>query len=271
MATVSIVGAGKAGRTLGKLLRRAGYTIEFVVTAHPRSAKEAVTFIGSGRASTRLETPSDINILAVPDGEIENAARRTRFHKGQVVLHLCGNYSSEILGSARPAWIGSMHPLKSFAKPEIAAKTFAGTTCAYEGDPAAERVMKSMIQKIQGMPLKVRAGRKPLYHAAAVFAANYVLTVMDMAFELFRESGITDPGPLLKLARGTLDNIERIGTRKALTGPIQRGDRRTIDMHLAALKKHGRAFDRLYALLGLHTARIAGNRKSAAALIRGLR
>lgn len=271
MATVSIVGAGKAGRTLGRLLRQAGYRIDSIVTAHPRTAREAARFIGGGRPATSLEAASDINILAVPDGEIEKAAHRTSFKKGQVVFHLCGTYSSSILRAARPAWIGSMHPLKSFAEPELAAKSFRGTTCAYEGDPQAERVLRTLIRKIGGIPRRVKGGRKPLYHAAAVFASNYVLTLIDVALRLMRESGIDDPAPILKLARGTLDNIEKIGAKKALTGPIQRGDRATLESHLLALRAFGREYERLYRLLGLHTARLAGNRMSAAALLRGMR
>jgi predicted short-subunit dehydrogenase-like oxidoreductase (DUF2520 family) len=257
MVTVSIIGAGKAGRALGRLLRRAGYSIESVVTSRERTAKEAVRFIGAGQAATRLDTPSDINVLAVPDGEIERAARATRFERGQVVFHLCGNFSSAILQSARPASIGSVHPLKSFANPALAADSFAGTTCAYEGDPRAERALKRLIEKIGGVPMRVRGAQKPLYHAAAVFASNYVLTMLDVAQELFRAGGIADPAPLLKLARGTLDNIEKLGTAKALTGPIQRGDRRTLETHIEAITRYNRELAELYKRIGLRTARLA--------------
>lgn len=258
MTTVSIVGAGKAGRALGRLLRRSGYTIQTVVTAHARTAREAVRFIGAGRPSTRLEQSSDINLLAVPDGEIERASRSTRFKRGQVVLHLCGSYSSSILRAARPASLGSMHPLKSFANPALAAKSFAGTTCAFEGDARAERAIRTLIRKVGGVPRRVRGARKPLYHAAAVFASNYVLTLVDVALELMRESGIRDAAPVLQLARGTLNNIEAIGTKRALTGPIERGDRRTIAAHQAALRAYGRDIAELYDAVGPRTAKIAG-------------
>jgi predicted short-subunit dehydrogenase-like oxidoreductase (DUF2520 family) len=73
------------------------------------------------------------------------------------------------------------------------------------------------------------------------------------------------------MARGTLANIEKLGTKGALTGPIQRGDRATIEAHVAALRKFDRSLAKLYGLIGLHTARIAGNKRSAAALLRALR
>lgn len=257
MVGVSIVGAGKAGRTLGRLLRRAGFRIESVVTAHARTAREAVRFIGAGCPSTSLEIPSAINVLSVPDAEIERAARRTEFGRGQVVFHLCGNFSSDILWGARPASIGSMHPLKSFAEPELAARTFAGTACVFEGDARARRILRGLIRKIGGVPLVVRGRFKPLYHAAAVFASNYVLTLVDVALELMRAGGIRHAWPALKLARGTLDNIERLGTRRALTGPIQRGDTRTLRAHLKALRSYDPELAGMYAALGRRTARLA--------------
>jgi predicted short-subunit dehydrogenase-like oxidoreductase (DUF2520 family) len=260
MESVSIVGAGKAGRTLGRLLRRAGYRIESVVTAHLQTAREAAAFIGAGRPSTRLAAPSAITLIAVPDGEVANIARRTRFRKGQVVFHLCGNFSSAILRPARPAAIGSMHPLKSFARPDLAARTFRGTTCVFEGDARAERVVRRLIRRIGGVPMRVRARNKALYHAAAVFASNYLVTLLDVAQELFQAGGIRRPQPLLALARGTLQNVENVGTARALTGPIQRGDHATVRTHRRALRGYRPELARLYAALAERTAELASRR-----------
>jgi predicted short-subunit dehydrogenase-like oxidoreductase (DUF2520 family) len=266
MTTVSILGAGKAGRTLGRLLRLAGYTIESVVTAHRRTAEEAARFIGAGRPGTR-PSASEINLISVPDGEIERVAGAAEFRRGQVVFHLCGTYSSSILRRARPAAFGSMHPLKSFADPSLAARTFRGTACVYEGERRAARAIRDLIRRIGGVPLRVRPLRKPLYHAAAVFASNYTLVLAEIASELMRAGGIRETWPILTLARGTLDNIERAGFARALTGPIERGDRRTVEIHLRALRRHDPGLARLYADLGRRAARLARSDRPMSALL----
>jgi predicted short-subunit dehydrogenase-like oxidoreductase (DUF2520 family) len=78
---------------------------------------------------------------------------------------------------------------------------------------------------------------RPLYHAAAVFASNYLIVTSGVAEDLFRRAGVPDPlRAMLPLQRASLDNVERLGTAEALTGPAVRGDATTIERNLAALR-----------------------------------
>jgi predicted short-subunit dehydrogenase-like oxidoreductase (DUF2520 family) len=98
---------------------------------------------------------------------------------------------------------------------------------------------------------------KPLYHAGAVFASNYVVSLMAVAVRMLEEAGIgpeAATGALLSLARATLDNIEAAGPAGALTGPIARGDVATLRRHLSALT-HADA--ELYRAMGRETLRLA--------------
>lgn len=255
MRTVSILGAGNAGSAVGKLLRIAGYRIDYVVTRRAATAARARRFIGAGKASTHPEDAcaSEIVILGVPDDTIEPLTRRLRFR--HIALHLCGSYPSGIIHNApHPA---SLHPIRSFADPALAVKTFCGTFCSYEGTPHAERVVKRMILDIGGVPLRVRGDAKPLYHAASVFASNYLVAILDAALELMRRAGVTRTDAILALAEGVLRNVRRAGIPDALSGPIERGDARTVALHLKSLASTDRELLELYASLARRTVRVA--------------
>ena len=86
-------------------------------------------------------------------------------------------------------------------------------------------------------PFRLPDERKPLYHAAAVFASNYVVAVLALAEDLFRLAGLEDPAPLaMPLVRSSVDNVERLGPAVALTGPAVRGDAGTVESNLEALR-----------------------------------
>lgn len=266
MRTVSILGAGNAGSAVGKLLRIAGYRIQFVVTRRAATAARARRFIGAGKASTRPEDAcaSDIVILGVPDDAVEPLTRRLRFR--YIALHLCGSYASRIIHNApHPA---SMHPIRSFADPDLAVKNFRGTFCSYEGTPAAERAIKRMILDIGGIPIRVRAEAKPLYHAASVFASNYFVAILDAALELMRRAGVTRTDAVTTLAEGVLRNVRRVGIPAALSGPIERGDARTIALHLKSLASIDRELLELYASLARRTIRVARAKGTSERLLR---
>jgi predicted short-subunit dehydrogenase-like oxidoreductase (DUF2520 family) len=236
---LSIVGAGRTGRTLGLLARRAGYSIGPVVCRTLAHAREAAAFIGAGRPGTE-PVGAALTLIAVPDAAIPEVVRSLRLPKGAVAAHTCASLGAEALRPLRPA--GALHPLRSFAHPAKAADGFAGTACAIDGDPAAVRTLEAFARAIGGSPLRVRTGRKAHYHAGAVFASNYVVAVLEAALRLLREAGIPRDRAtpvLVKLAEGTLENVAAVGIPGALTGPIERGDVETVRRHAAAVAGTG--------------------------------
>jgi predicted short-subunit dehydrogenase-like oxidoreductase (DUF2520 family) len=247
---LSIIGAGRTGRTLGLLARRAGYAIGPVVCRTPAHAREAAAFIGAGRPGTELRGAA-LTLVAVPDGEIPAVVHSLRMPRGGVAAHTCAWLGADALRPLRPA--GSVHPLRSFADPSRAADLFPGTACAVDGDPEARSVLEDFVRAIGGVPLRVRSDRKALYHAGAVFASNYVVAALDTALRLFDAAGVPrrEAAPaILKLAEGTLENIRSVGIPEALTGPVERGDVETVRRHVAALVSGAPELSGAYAALG---------------------
>lgn len=252
---VTVVGAGRTGRALGRLLHRAGFSIGAVTCRTLERAREAVAFIGSGTpAAFKPPRPVEgIVLVCVPDGAVTAVASQLEVVPGTVVAHVAGALGSEAVAGAKGAEPGSLHPLRSFADPERAVASFEGTACAVEGSPAAAEALTDLVRKIGGRPLEVSPGGKPLYHAGAVFASNYLVAILDAAERLFESAGIPrEEGrrALARLAAGTLDNVAAVGPREALTGPVERGDDRTVTAHRDAILKSRPELADAYALLG---------------------
>jgi predicted short-subunit dehydrogenase-like oxidoreductase (DUF2520 family) len=241
--TVDIVGGGKVGRTIGLLLRRAGARIGAVRCRTAASARRAVRFIGGG--VPQGEVGAGLVFVTVPDDAIAGAVRGLPGTR----IHCAGGLDARSAGTE-----GSFHPLKSFADPALAARTFAGTPIAVEG-PAA-RKLERVARAIGGVPFRIRPGGKVAYHAGAVFASNYVVAVVEAAVRLLGRAGIRRGEALrilLPLARGTVANLEAVGLPRALTGPIERGDTATVARHLRACG----TLRPLYASLGRIAAALA--------------
>ncbi len=103
----------------------------------------------------------------------------------------------------------------------------------------------------------LRDEHRPLYHAAASVASNYLVTLVDVAAQLFERAGLDQDAALrgaLPLLQGTLDNLSATGsTAGALTGPLSRGDLHTVHTHLDALAQEAPDTLPLYRLLGSRT------------------
>ncbi len=134
--------------------------------------------------------------------------------------------------------IGSFHPLVSFADTERAVAALHGATVAIEGDDQLAAMLADMAEAIGAIPVRLAAGSKPAYHAAAVLAAGGFVALLDAIAELGRVAGLDEAGALAiygPLIEGTLGNARALGIRAALTGPMTRGDVGTLERHLATL------------------------------------
>lgn len=265
---VAIVGAGKTGRALGRLARAAGHEVGPVVCRTLERAREAAAFIGAG--SPGIEPAgAELTLVAVPDGAIPGVARALRVPEGGVVAHTCAAYGAEALRPHRPA--GAVHPLRSFGDPARAVELFPGTACAVDGDEGAMARLEEFVRSIGGMPFRVRSDRKALYHAGAVFASNYLVSLLEAALRLFERAGVGRAEGLRALgalASGTAANAASVGVPAALTGPVERGDAETVRRHAAALAEHAPELSGLYAALGrltIEVARAKGSIDAAAA------
>ncbi len=272
--TLNLVGAGHVGKVLGRLLAASGAcVVQDVLTRSPASARAAVDFIDAGRACADLAQlrPADIWLLAVNDDQIAPmAAALAQAHevKGAVVFHCSGaKASSELQALAdKGALVASVHPIRSFADPDAVARDFAGTFCGIEGEAEALALLAPTFEAIGARLVTIDAAAKTVYHAAAVFASNYLTTVLDAALRAYQAAGVpeTIARELARpLASETMANVFRLGPAAALTGPVARGDDATVARQHQALLDWDEATGRLYEALVPLTADLA-RRKHAA-------
>jgi predicted short-subunit dehydrogenase-like oxidoreductase (DUF2520 family) len=205
---------------------------------------------------------ADIIFITTPDDAIASVASGVRWHRGQNAVHCSGADSTETLEAARKsgAHVGAFHPLQTFASVKEAIDNIAGSTFAVEAEEPLLSTLKEMATALGGTWIELKASDKVIYHAAAVIACNYMVTLVKLATDLWqtfdvpREQAIR---ALLPLLRGTIHNIETIGIPKCLTGPIARGDTGTIKKHINALSKAAPAVLPTYCELGRQTIPVA--------------
>ena len=272
---VSIIGAGRVGMTLGQLCCSTGAgSVADVLTRGGITAAAAQAFIGSGTAVTVYANlqPADIFFLTVPDDQIEAAcgllAASGVLTPSSVVVHCSGAHGAVLLACAAQAGaaVASIHPVRSFADPARVATSFAGTVCAIEGDPRARTTLGKLFAAFGARLIVVDPRHKTLYHAGAVFASNYLVTLIDVAIQTYGQAGISADDALSMIApllRETAENVFRLGPVAALTGPIARGDTATVARQQDALYAANPAHAALYAQLALATEALAARRTPA--------
>ncbi|MGH7446371.1 MAG: Rossmann-like and DUF2520 domain-containing protein [Longimicrobiales bacterium] len=275
---VVIVGPGRMGLALGTALRDQdavdrltyfGRGIEPpphpLFDPHPIAGDVGTAPAGAEYQMLPALPPpaTTILILAVPDDAlfevVHDLAMMGPAPQGCAAMHLSGALSSDALTPLhhRGYAIGSLHPLMAVADPWLAGDRLVGAAFAMTGEPAANTAARRLVSALGGIPLTIAAAQRPLYHAAAVMASNYLVALTGAAVRMLASAGVDDEDALralLPLLRGTLDNIEQLGVRAAVTGPIARGDVDTVRLHLARLSGEDRL---LYSGLGLELLRLA--------------
>ncbi|UCF00153.1 MAG: DUF2520 domain-containing protein [Planctomycetota bacterium] len=270
LPTLAIIGPGKVGTSIGILAVHAGYPVVAVAGRTKESTNSAARQIGKNvRPCSVIEAAQSATVvlLCLPDDAIEQVctslAQRKKFLERAVVVHFSGVHSSTILSAARDCCqcsVASMHPLQTFPTVDEAIKKMSDTYCFYEGDERAIPVVERLAKNIGLIPIRIASTSKPLYHAAAVMACNYLVALMDSAIMLAENAGIdrkTAWSALEPLVRTTLNNISKMGTISSLTGPIARGDLKTVSRHLQESALAQGHIASIYRTMGLYTVEMA--------------
>jgi predicted short-subunit dehydrogenase-like oxidoreductase (DUF2520 family) len=184
------------------------------------------------------------------------------------VVHFSGSKTLDVIKTAGDAGAGtaSIHPLKSFASVDEAIKTLPGTVygITYSGK-RSKGIAEKLVGHLGGEIILIDDKKKPLYHAGACVASNYMVTMLNYAAFLHQKIGINPEDSLkglINLSEGTLKNIKKMGTKKSLTGPIARGDTGTIKEHMVGFNKLFTEEEKLiYKIMGRETAKIAYQNK----------
>jgi len=256
---VAIVGAGSLANFLAPALRKSGYTItEIISRDSPLSllnARRLAKKVGA-RAVTAKSAALDAALLwfCVPDREIRAAAASLADRAGDKVrfaIHSSGALTSRELDPLRKSGIAvaSVHPLMTFVPgghPSLARVPFA-----VEGDVAATGVARRVVRDLGGDSFALPATRKAAYHAWATLTSPLLLAFLVTLEEAAVVAGLAREDARRKslpIMRQTLENYSRLGPQNSFSGPIIRGDVKTVAKHLAVLRKHPQARDVYVAL-----------------------
>jgi predicted short-subunit dehydrogenase-like oxidoreductase (DUF2520 family) len=216
----------------------------------------SVHVVGRGRVGSALaarlaergvalrDGAADLVLLCVPDSAIHEAARALQV--GPWVAHVSGATPLAALDPHTRRF--GLHPLQTFVRgggPEQLDGAYAAVT-AESGE--AREVGLWLAATLGLRPFELEDAARPLYHAGAAIASNYLVTLHRVAAELFRAAGAPPEG-LVPLMRRTIDN------GFVLTGPIERGDWETVEAHRRAIRAARPELEPLYDLLAEATAR----------------
>jgi len=274
MKTMNLIGCGAVGQTLGRLFHEAQvFEVQDILTTSLERARQAAGFVGAGRPVSGYDQMrrADLFLIGVPDDGIAGCAADLAASglvlDEAVVCHLSGALSSSVLDPITRAGglVASVHPVNSFADPQVSVHSFVGTWCGIEGAPGAIDLLTPAFSAIGGRVFSVDPRFKSIYHAGAVLVCNYLTALMETGMRAYEKGGLdreTAFEVMEPLVRGTVDNIFRVGTVQALTGPIARGDGATVARQLDALDEWDGQTAGIYRALGrvaLELSRARGN------------
>ena len=221
ISSVRVIGTGRAGSALAGRLREAG----LAVTAGREALADA-----------------DLVLLAVPDAAIGEVARAVPV--GPWVAHVSGATSVTALAPHERRF--SLHPLQTLTRdrgPEQLDGAWAAVT--FETDEAG-RVAHWLAEQVGLRAFDLADADKPLYHAGAAIASNFLVTLYRVAARLLAETN-APPEALVPLMRRVIENGFQ------LTGPIARGDWGTVDAHLVAIRERTPEVEAVYQALAEST------------------
>ncbi|MBA2649192.1 MAG: DUF2520 domain-containing protein [Legionella sp.] len=268
--SVNIIGAGRVGMTVGQLLVKKNLaTIESICNRSKTSTIKAIAFIGQGHHCPNISqlAPADLIFITTGDESIamvcSELSKNQTIKPGTVVIHCSGALTSDILRPMKELGcvLASVHPMRSFAVPEYSVQQFDNTYCAMEGDKQALKVVGPLFKAMGGIIYEIEKHKKNAYHAAAVFASNYLVALAEQALSCMQVAGIEHDlsmHVITALMKSTVTNLEAtLSPRQALTGPIQRGDISTIVNHMTSLEDPEQK--QLYSELGKATLKLTSH------------
>jgi predicted short-subunit dehydrogenase-like oxidoreductase (DUF2520 family) len=266
---IVLIGPGRLGQAVARLLCDAGHDLRAIISRDPGRAREGARFAGCRPAATTdlsRAREGELVFLAVPDDSLGKLAADLRcgscLAPGTVLLHFSGLHPASILlgEEGPPLQAIAIHPLQTFADAVVGIRNFPGTPCSVECPDELWPLGEQLVNDLGGIPFRISAASKPLYHAAACVASNYLVTLISTAGQIMAACGMEEKEALhllIPLLRGTEKSLSTLGPELALTGPIARGDARTVEKHLKALAPLAADLQEIYRVMGKKTVELA--------------
>ena len=259
-------GPGRAGLSFGYALWQSGQIAQLTYFGRrPEPPSHPLFTQGLADYVFGVDRPAEGTsalVIAVPDDALAEMAHavaaRGEAPPGCAAFHLSGSLSTEALTPlhARGYAVGSIHPLANLAHPVSGADRLGEVVFAVSGEADAVVRGRYLVSLLGARSIQIPVRARPAYHAAAVMASNYLATVLLGAARMLGPAGLSTEEALealLPLAKGTLDDLVSLGGLRTLVGPVVRGDRETLALHMRSLEGPERD---LYAALGRELVRV---------------
>jgi len=256
---IQVYGAGRVGLAILNLARMRG--VPLTGAWNPRALRPERRALLPGIPLTISPQPpavaADLWLVAVPDDAIADVAQRLARAPGprpSVAAHCAGAIPGALLAPLADLGVacGSFHPAMTFRGADGDAEALAGAVVAIEGEPRAVELLEHLADRLSVARVAVAAENKARYHTALVLASNGRMALDAAAVRLLQEAGL-DEGDALALLRPltarTEENLRFATPAHAHTGPVARGDARTVRSQLDALADRPRLLA-LYRALG---------------------
>ncbi|HZC69461.1 MAG TPA: DUF2520 domain-containing protein [Jatrophihabitans sp.] len=242
---VGIVGAGRVGATLGAALIRAGHEVVAASGVSRQSQQRAQRLLPGVplQPADEVVAASELVLLAVPDDVLRplvaGLAETGAWQAGQLVAHTSGAQGIGVLdpAAARGVLALALHPVMTFAGRPEDLDRLAGATWGVTAQEELRPVAEALVVEMGGEPVWVPESARSLYHASLTIASNHLVTLVNDALDLLDRADVVAPSRLAApLLSASLDNVLRLGDA-ALTGPVVRGDAKTVAAHVAMLRQ----------------------------------
>ncbi len=261
MARLGFIGAGPVGTAFAVNLAQRGYQVVGIFDVNREAADRLAGDVAGSRVfdqAQALVEAADIVFVTTPDDMIAKVAGALTWRAGKAAVHCSGATTVHAFDSAaaQGAAVGAIHPCQSFAGRDQAIANLPGATFAVEAEEPMRTTLTGVAKALGGDVVYLTSDDKALYHAAACIAAAYAYTLVDVATDLWKSFGKTKAEATkayVPLLQGTVNNIASVGFPGCPSGPIMRGDVKTIERHFVALRKHAPDVLPLYKALGLRT------------------
>lgn len=250
---VTIVGAGKVGSVLGRILADADVPVTAVISRTRSSAQKCARFVRCKRFSTSLrDIPPETSMILIttPHSAVEEVAlalsqqEHLRFQRLNV-CHASGMLTAEALAplARRGATVFSFHPLQTFPRgfdPADIVESVNGISYGVDGTRKAVMVAHRLATRLGGRTIDVPPELRVFYHAACVVASNHLTGLLAVLETMYAKLGNTRRNffPVFKpIIMATLNNVESTSPVEALSGPVARGGIETVARHFDAVRR----------------------------------
>ncbi|MCP1679122.1 Rossmann-like and DUF2520 domain-containing protein [Kerstersia gyiorum] len=265
MDRIGFIGAGRLARALAWHCHTRGLHVTAVASRTPASAQQLAARLPGCAVLDSAQAVSDrcsLVFITTPDAAIEPTAAAIHWRAGVRVVHCSGATEVAALGAAQAAGAltGGFHPMQTFADPEAALEHLPGCTVTIEAEAPLDAELSALATRLGCRINHLPPGARPLYHAAAGYASQFINALLHDAVRMWQSWGATEDDALhalLPLLHGTLASIAGSGIAAGMPGPVSRGDTRSVAGHVAALRSFDPATLPLYAELCQRTITLA--------------